>query len=126
MPRTWRVIRDQLIAAPLKRGRPGHAARPAARVIRDQLIAAPLKLPLPALSPPGTRRHPRSADRGPIEAPLTRYIQGSGSASHPRSADRGPIEALDILHSSYDAGLVIRGQLTAAPLKRAHGRLGLH
>ena len=109
------VIRGQPTAAPLKQVVVGERRR-TLRVIRGQLTAAPLKPP-PQPRPVGQRRcHPRSADRGPIEAlPSARR---PSSASHPRSADRGPIEASDVSCTQVEFIDVIRGQLTAAPLKQ--------
>ena len=63
------------------------------------------------------QRHPRSADRGPIEAP-GRHAESRASAR----VIRGQPTAAPLKRSARTdttmPGLVIRGQPTAAPLKR--------
>ena len=87
-----RSIRAHMSAAPLKRIAAGDEDRrhPA---IRAHMSAAPLKPPkLARLNRQPLKDHPRSHERGPVEANLPLAITAS-KTPHPRSHERGPVEA---------------------------------
>src|SRR5947209_2754923 len=87
-----RIIHGRMTVATLKPGavRGGRLARP---IIHGRMTVATLKLLAAAVPDGGDRNHPRSHDRGHIEAPTISYSTKT-HANHPRSHDRGHIEAI--------------------------------
>ena len=108
-------IRAHVSAVPLKRKVVLHDSL-WLLAIRAHVSAVPLKRFVCIHGSMGRNVHPRSRERGPVEA--TRQVCTSiPPKRHPRSRERGPVEAIGKRAKTSNA-IPIRAHVSAVPLKR--------